>query len=137
MRKPNTIDVITYVGIAASLALLFMFAGGCSTTTEAQINNCCERLDTRTKEMQEFNRYCKVLVFAAKTENNKEIKESVDQRIGICKFVFGVKTNTELLSAGPDEGYYKVRHYLIPNPDENGFPAVLDCDPQEPSCEEF
>tara|TARA_R100000808_G_C2152013_1_gene161270 strand:- start:1038 stop:1421 length:384 start_codon:yes stop_codon:yes gene_type:complete len=120
-------------------SLLFMTVSGCKIAPVKHYasNDCCSRLDVRTKEMQEFNRYCKVLVFAAKTEKDPKTKKGVTERIGICKFVFGVKTNAELLSAGPDESYYKVRHYLITNPDENGFPTVLDCDPNQPACEEF
>jgi len=138
MKKLNTItiDMMILVGVLAVLSLVFGLSG-CAHNAPA-IENCCQRLDVRTKEMQEFNRFCKVLVFAVhRTDKNTKTYESIQNKLGVCRFVFGVENDNELLSSGPDDAYYKVRQYIIPNPSENGWMMPLDCDPDQPSCEEF
>jgi len=87
--------------------------------------------------MQDFNRFCKVLIFAARTNKDSSAQESIKNRLGVCRFVFGVETNEDLLSAGPDANFHKVRAYYLGDPTEMGWQAPLDCDPAEPTCEEF
>ena len=109
---------------------------GCSHAPVTPEKHCCQRLDVRTAEMQDFNRFCKVLIFAARTNKDPAAQESIKNRLGVCRFVFGVNTNQELLSAGPDANFHKVRTYYIPV-DNEGWLNPLDCDPAEPTCEEF
>ena len=115
-------------------ALLFMGCGHTPSSTK----DCCQRLDVRTTEMEDFNRLCKVLIFAARTNKDPSVQESIKNRLGVCRFVFGVETNLELLSAGPESNFHKVRtYYLKGEPTEMGWMTPLDCDPAEPTCEEF
>ena len=107
-------------------SLMFM---GCRVAPIHPTRNCCQRLDVRTKEMQDFNRYCKVLVVARATNKDAQAQESIKNRLGVCRFVFGVSTNRELLSAADP-------HHL-PTTLEMGWQIPLDCDPSEPTCEEF
>tara|TARA_R110000824_G_scaffold18802_1_gene73837 strand:- start:731 stop:1132 length:402 start_codon:yes stop_codon:yes gene_type:complete len=132
--KLNPLEFVVLLSIIIGSALL---VAGCSHIKVTPEEHCCQRLDVRTKEMQDFNRFCKVLVFAANTNKDPGAQESIKARLGVCRFVFGVNTNAELMSAGPDENFYKVRHYTIPNPAENGWQMPLNCDPAEPACEEF
>jgi hypothetical protein len=119
------------------LATTFMAISACASTPRSPSEECCQRLDARTQEMQEFNRFCKVLIFAERTNKNPAIQESIARRLGICRFVFGAENNTELLSAGPDDNLYKVQHFLDQDLPVNGWRTPLDCDPSEPTCEEF
>ena len=53
MKKPTTIDIVTWAGIIASLVLVLMYGSGCALhakvyTDKAKV--CCERLDTRLQE---------------------------------------------------------------------------------------
>jgi hypothetical protein len=132
--KLNALEFVVLLAIIICSALL---VAGCSHVATSP-KDCCQRLDVRTNEMQEFNRFCKVLVFAAqRTDKNTKTYESIENRLGVCRFVFGVDNDSDLLSAGPDETYYKVRQYIIPAPSEGGWQMPLDCDPMQPSCEEF
>jgi len=91
--------------------------------------------------MDTFNRYCKVALFLAQSENKKEVGSGVRKKardaVNICKFVFDVETDDELVVAGDQQDYYKVRSYLVPDPFENGGWNHPDCDPSEMGCEEF
>lgn len=139
MKRLATIDIVTILGIAACL-LLVLGVGGCvhspSPTESAQ---CCKRLSLYEEEMDKFNRYCKVALFIHNSDlKDKKVKQIAQQGVRICKFVFKVETDQDLLSIRElNQGYHKVRHYIITNPSENGWRPVLDCDPIEPYCEEF
>ena len=143
MKKFNQIDVITLVGIVASVALLLM--AGCSMKlykhSPSDVRNCCERVSAHAGEMEKFARYCKVAVFLANSQNTKAVgagvRKSAEQAVNVCKFVFQVETNDQLISAGDAQGYYKVRSYIFTDPDLNGRWIHPDCDPAEIHCEEF
>jgi len=154
MKKPNLLDALTLVG----LTLLFMlpfFLAGCSMkyvpTSAADVRNCCQRLSTHEAEMAKFNRYCKVALFLANSENKKEVGSGVRKgardAVNICKFVFNVNTDAELVAAGDEQEHYRsisptekhqvAEHLLIKDGPPNDWQQPLDCDPNEPTCEEF
>ena len=146
MKKFNLIDIITMLGIAASILLVLMFATGCSMKfykqSPADVRKCCDRVSAHTKEMDKFNRYCKVALFLANSENKKEVGSGVRKgardAVNVCKFVFDVETDADLLAAGDRQDYYKVRSYVLPAPsDEPGSWNPPQCDPAEIHCEEF
>ena len=125
------------------LTSLFLTAvGGCKIAPVKHYTSheCCQRLSLHNKEMEKFTRYCKVALFLHRgdTVDDKKIKEIAQRGVNVCKFVFGVQTEEQLLSVSDlNEGYHKVRHYIIRNPTENGWLSPLDCDPLQPTCEEF
>ncbi len=142
MKKFNTYEIVTYLGILASLLLMMMYGTGCSMKfykTPEDVRQCCERVSAHAKEMEKFARYCKVAVFLANSENTKAVgsgvRKSARQAADVCKFVFRVETDEELISAGDDQGFYKVRSYIITNPDANGGWIHPNCDPAEIHCE--
>jgi len=146
MKKFNLIDIITMLGIAASILLLLMYASGCSMKfykqSPADVRKCCDRVNAHTKEMDKFNRYCKVALFLANSENKKEVGSGVRKgardAVNVCKFVFDVETDADLLAAGDRQDYYKVRSYVLPAPsDEPGSWNPPQCDPAEIHCEGF
>tara|TARA_B100000900_G_scaffold394968_1_gene392911 strand:+ start:150 stop:587 length:438 start_codon:yes stop_codon:yes gene_type:complete len=145
MKKINLFDVITPVGIVSSVLLLLMFASGCSMkfykNSPEDVRKCCERVNAHVEEMAKFNRYCKVAVFLANSENTKAVgagvRKGARDAVKVCKFVFGVETDQELISAGDQQEYYRVRSYIITEPDPNGFWIRPNCDPAEIHCEEF
>ena len=142
MKKFNLIDIITVVGIAASILLMLMFASGCSMKfykTPKDVRQCCERVDARTKAMSQFNRYCKVALFLSNSKVKtigKGVKENAATAVGVCKFVFKVETDEELVAAGDEQEYYRVRSYII-KPEDSFWRRSLPCDPDQPACEEF
>ena len=75
MKKFTLIDIITMLGIAASILLVLMFASGCSMKfykeSPAQIQNCCDRVSAVNKEMDKFNRYCKIALFLSNSTERK------------------------------------------------------------------
>jgi hypothetical protein len=90
--------------------------------------------------MTEFNRYCKVALFLSNSKIatiGKGVKEGAISAVKICKFVFGVQTDAELVASGDAQEYDRVHTYIILPENEMGWRKVLDCDPREPSCEEF
>ena len=148
MKKYNLIDIVTTLGIIASILLVLMiiFGSGCSMKfykeTPAQIQNCCDRVSAVNKEMDKFNRYCKIALFLANSDNKKEVGSGVRKgardAVNVCKFVFDVETDADLLAAGDRQDYYKVRSYVLPAPsDEPGSWNPPQCDPAEIHCEEF
>ena len=145
MKKFTLIDIVTMVGIASSILLVLMFASGCSMKLYKQspsdVRQCCERVSAHAAEMEKFARYCKVAVFLANSENTKAVgsgvKKAARQAVDVCKFVFRAETDDQLISAGDDQDYYKVRSYIITKPDHNGFWMHPNCDPAEMHCEEF
>jgi hypothetical protein len=90
--------------------------------------------------MEKFNRYCKVALFLAKSENKSVgngVRKGARDAVNVCKFVFGVKTDDELVIAGDEQEYQRVQTYILQPENEVGWRKKLDCDPQEFSCEEF
>ena len=145
MKKFTLIDIITMVGIASSILLVLMFASGCSMKfykkSPEDVRKCCERVSLHQKEMDKFARYCKVALFLANSENTKEVGSGVRKgardAVNVCKFVFDVTTDQDLLSAGDQQDYYKVRSYIVKDPYNNGGWHHPQCDPAEIHCEEF
>ena len=144
MKKPTTHEVVTYLGIASSILLVLMLVSGCSMKfykTPKDVRQCCERVSAHTEEMEKFNRYCKVALFLANSENKKEVGSGVRKgardAVNVCKFVFGVKTDDELVSAGDKQEYYRVRSYVLPESDLRQGWIRPNCDPAEIHCEEF
>ena len=141
MKRINAIDLLVLLGLLAIAAILLAATGCGHTQTIADTRKCCARVDATTAEMDRFNRYCKVALFLAKSENTKEVgskvKEGARNAVNICKFVFSVNTDEELIAAGDQIHYYKNRFYLVTNPSENGGWNPPGCDPQELHCEEF
>jgi hypothetical protein len=91
--------------------------------------------------MSTFNRYCKVALFLSQSKNKsvgKVVQKNATAAVKVCKFVFDVDTDEELIAAGDEQEYYRVRSYII-TPDEydNGWRRTLPCDPAETHCEEF
>jgi hypothetical protein len=145
MKKFTLIDIITMVGIASSILLVLMFASGCSMklykNSPEDVRKCCERVSLHQKEMDKFARYCKVALFLANSENTKEVgtgvRKGARDAVNVCKFVFDVTTDQDLLSAGDQQDYYKVRSYIVKDPYNNGGWHHPQCDPAEIHCEEF
>ena len=145
MKKFTLIDIITMVGIASSILLVLMFASGCSMklykNSPEDVRKCCERVSLHQKEMDKFARYCKVALFLANSKNTKEVgtgvRKGARDAVNICKFVFDVTTDQDLLSAGDQQDYYKVRSYIVKDPYNNGGWHHPQCDPAEIHCEEF
>ena len=145
MKKYNQNDVITLLGIVATILVILTYATGCSMklykNSPSDVRKCCDRVNAHTKEMDKFNRYCKVALFLANSENKKEvgtgIRKGARDAVNICKFVFDVDTDEELLAAGDRQDYYKVRTYILPiDPASVGWNPP-QCDPAEIHCEEF
>jgi len=146
MKKINTHEVVTYLGIAATILLMLTYASGCSMKfykkSPEDVRKCCERVSLHQKEMDKFARYCKVALFLANSENKKEVGSGVRKgardAVNVCKFVFDVTTDKDLLSAGDDQqDYYKVRSYIYTKDDPSGRWYPPQCDPAEIHCEEF
>lgn len=140
MKRMNTIDNLILLGFLV-VATMMLTAGCGHTQTVTDVRKCCARVDASSAEMDRFNRYCKVALFLAKSENTEavgsKVKEGARNAVNICKFVFSVNTDEELIAAGDQQDYYKVRSYLVPAPPENGGWNHPLCDPSEMGCEEF
>ena len=140
MKRMNTIDKLILLGFSV-LALMLLVSGCGHTQTVTDVRKCCARVDASSAEMDRFNRYCKVALFLAKSENTEavgsKVKEGARNAVNICKFVFSVETDEELIAAGDQQDYYKVRSYMVPDPSENGGWNHPLCDPSEMGCEEF
>jgi len=138
MKKLDMSTVITILGVVSSLAVILL---GSSCALHAKVytkNNeaCCERLDTRLTEMEEFNRYCMMMVFADRKETDPKVKEDIQRRINLCKYVFGVPRDQDLMShlesntpVSGNDAWRRV-YYDFWNP-------PISCDPAEIHCEEF
>ena len=137
--KLTVFEVVSYLGIATAMMVILLSFGGCAHKTVSDPKQCCSRLSLHEQEMQTFTRYCKVALFLHKgnTINDKKVKDLAKRGVGVCKFVFGVNSEEQLLSvADLNEGYHKVRHYII-KPEDVFWRESLPCDPLQPSCEEF
>ncbi len=145
MKKLNLIDIVTMLGIAASILLVLMYASGCSMKfykeSAEDVRKCCERVSLHQQEMDKFVRYCKVALFLANSENTKEVgpgvRKGARDAVNVCKFVFNVSSDKDLLTAGDQQDYYKVRSYILTEPEANGGWIRPNCDPAEIHCEEF
>ena len=118
-------------------SLLFM---GCSHAPITAEKHCCQRLDVRTVEMQRYYRFCRVIAVGVLTKDPKSLNNKhVPGLLRGCRFVFGVNTNEKLLvlAVASQQNFqpHAVRSYYFPL--ENGWQTPLDCDPAEPTCEEF
>ena len=112
---------------------------GCSHAPVVE-KTCCQRLSLHQKQMSQFNRYCKVALFLSNSKVasiGKGVKENAATAVKVCKFVFDVETDEELVAAGDEQEYYRVRSYIILPENEIGWRKTLNCDPQEYACEEF
>ena len=129
------IEWVSFIGIVSSLLLVLLAASGCAVRAKVYTNqeSCCERLDVRLKEMEEFNRYCMMMVFADRNEDNP--KEDIQRRLNLCKFVFGVPRDQDLMShlqnmeVRPHSAWRQVYNDFWNHP--------VSCDPSEVHCEEF
>ena len=138
LKEIPLIDWVTMFGISVTLLLILTYATGCAVRAKVYTNQqaCCERLDLRMKEMEEFNRYCMMMVFADRKEQDPKVKEDIQRRLNLCKYVFGVPRDQDLMShlesATPTKGndaWRKVYHDFWNHP--------ISCDPSEIHCEEF
>ena len=131
-------DWITMLGIASCLLLLLVFLTGCAVRAKVYTTHeeaCCERLDVRVKEMKEFNRYCMMMVFADRKEDSPKVKEDIERRLNLCKFVFGVPRDQDLMSHLQT---MEVRPHSAWRQVYNDFWNLpVSCDPSEVHCEEF
>ncbi len=131
------VEWVTVGGIIASLLVLLLASSGCAVRAKVYTNQeaCCERLDVRLKEMEEFNRYCMMMVFADRNEQDLKVKEDIKRRLNLCKFVFGVPRDQDLMShlqtmeVKPHSAWRQVYHDFWNPP--------VSCDPSEIHCEEF
>lgn len=149
MKRFTLLEVVTCVGIASCLALILLYASGCNHRMYVQghrianagdTRECCKRLSLQQTQMTQFNRYCKVALFLSNSKVaaiGKGVKENAAAAVKICKFVFGVETDEELVAAGDEQEYHRVQSYIVLPADEMGWRKTLDCDPQEHTCEEF
>ena len=139
MKKFNLFDVVTFMGIVSSIILILMYGAGCAHNVSVDTRECCQRLSLQTEEMSKFTRYCKVALFLSKsTVIDKKVKRAGADAVKVCKFVFNVESDQDLIAAGDVQEYHRVRSYIILDPDKQGFwRDTLNCDPAEMSCEEF
>ena len=131
-RNPKE-ETMKYIILASLLVT------ACAHTITPDPKKCCERLSLHQQEMEKFTRYCKVALFLYRgnTINDKKVKDLSGRAVNVCKFVFGVKPEEQLLSVVDlNEGYHKVRHYII-KPSDSFWRHSLPCDPAEATCEEF
>ena len=132
-------DILVLATTALISALLF--TSGCATTSPASSSECCKRLSLQQQQMSTFNRYCKVALFLSKSSNKsvgKVVQKNATAAVKVCKFVFDVDTDEELVAAGDEQEYHRVRSYIIKSEElENGWRKTLPCDPAEYACEEF
>jgi hypothetical protein len=133
------IDVLVLAAIA--LISAFLFTSGCATAPPLDSRQCCERLSLHHEQMSTFNRYCKVALFLSKSSHKsvgKVVQKNATAAVKVCKFVYDVDTDDELVAAGDEQEYYRVRSYIIkPDGTGTGWRQTLDCDPAEYACEEF
>tara|TARA_A100001515_G_C4526645_1_gene195411 strand:- start:235 stop:612 length:378 start_codon:yes stop_codon:yes gene_type:complete len=122
------------------IILTSLMMTACAHTDVSDTKQCCKRLSLHQEQMSTFNRYCKVALFLSKSSHKsvgKVVQKNAAAAVKVCKFVFDVDTDEELVAAGDEQEYYRVRSYIIPSPDVNGWRKTLPCDPAEYTCEEF
>jgi len=110
-------------------------------TTNPDPRKCCERVSLHQKQMTQFNRYCKVALFLKRSRPgmiSKQVQKNAATAVDVCKYVFGVVSDQDLVIAGDEQEYQRVQSYILLNPAENDFwRENLPCDPEHPTCEEF
>jgi hypothetical protein len=114
-------------------SIIFM---GCSHTPTTPEKHCCQRLDVRTAEMSRYHRFCKVIAVGVLNQDPKALNSKhVPGLLVGCRFVFGVNTNADLVAP------FTAQAYPLPTTVarelEMRWMIPLDCDPAEPTCEEF
>ena len=134
------LDVLVLAAIALITALIF--TSGCATTPPLDSRQCCQRLSLHHKQMSTFNRYCKVALFLSKSDHKsvgQVVQKNATAAVKVCKFVFNVESDEDLVAAGDEQEYYRVRSYIMrpDDMDHNGWRKTLPCDPAEYACEEF
>jgi len=132
------LDVLVLAAIA--LISAFIFTSGCATSPPLNDRQCCDRLSLHQEQMSTFNRYCKVALFLSKSSHKsvgKVVQKNATAAVKVCKFVFNVETDEELVAAGDEQEYYRVRSYIFKLEDQRGWRKTLPCDPAEYACEEF
>ena len=114
-------------------SIMFM---GCSHTPTTSQKHCCQRLDVRTAEMTRYQRFCKVIAFGVLNKDPKSLNNKhVPGLLVGCRFVFGVNTNADLVAPFTAQAYPFPKSVEVGT--EMGWQTPLDCDPAEPTCEEF
>jgi len=136
------LDKITFAITVSGLIICFLVTNtGCAHAVKTDKRQCCQRLSLHQKEMTQFNRYCKVALFLKRSNpsiTSKQIRKNAATAVDVCKYVFGVVSDEDLVVAGDEQEYYRVRNYILLNPAENDFwRENLPCDPEHPTCEEF
>jgi hypothetical protein len=121
--------------VFATLAL------GCThVQTSEDVKKCCQRLSLHDKEMEKFNRYCKVAVFLSRsnTIDDANVMKNVKTAVDVCKFVFQTDSESDLMTQVElnDMGHRKVRYYIIDS-ETMFWSDSLPCDPAQFACEEF
>ena len=104
---------------------------------ESDPKKCCTRLNLQTKEMDKFARYCKVAVFLKRGSiSDPKVINAATQAVNICKFVFMVDKDHNLLSYFEDQHeWYRVQQSLPTN--NLWWRHPTDCKPSDINCEEF
>tara|TARA_R100000278_G_scaffold86172_1_gene65803 strand:- start:967 stop:1353 length:387 start_codon:yes stop_codon:yes gene_type:complete len=121
--------------LVATLAM----AGCHHNLTETDVKECCSRLSLKDREMENFVRYCKVAVFLKRGSiKDAKVINTAAQAVNVCKFVFGVEKDHDLLSAFEDEYFYDWRraNQILPN-NNLWWRHPPGCKPTEWNCEEF
>jgi hypothetical protein len=123
------------------LLLPLLTLGMACATTNPDPRKCCERVSLHQKQMTQFNRYCKVALFLKRSRPgmiSKQVQKNAATAVDVCKYVFGVVSDQDLVIAGDEQEYQRVQSYILLNPAENDFwRENLPCDPEHPTCEEF
>lgn len=123
------------------IILMAMMTTACTHASKSGPEECCNRLSLHHKEMSQFNRYCKVALFLKRAKPgviSDQVRKNAATAVDVCKYVFKVVSDEDLVLAGDEQEYYRVRSYIIRDPSEDGFwRRSLPCDPLQPACEEF
>jgi len=130
---------LTPLGFVVLLAIIIcsaLLVAGCSHTKVAPEKHCCQRLDVRTAEMTRYHRFCKVIAIGVLNQDPKSLNNKhVPGLLVGCRFVFGVNTNADLVAPFTAQAYPFPK--TVGREIEMGWQVPLDCDPAEPTCEEF
>ena len=141
MKKLKDVDLVAVTFIILGLLAMFAPLAGCHHNlykSSEDPRECCQRLSLHQKEMKRFDRYCRVALFIYNSDlKDKKAKGIAKEAVRVCKYVFRVQSDEELLSVGElEREYNKVRHYIV-KPKDTFWRETLPCDPAEYTCEEF
>ena len=121
------------------LVIVLALAGCHHNLNEADTRKCCTRLSLQSKEMNNFVRYCKVAVFLKRGSiKDPKVVTAAVRATDICKFVFNVEQDHDLLSSFEDEyfdDWQRVQQRLPSN--DFWWRHPPGCKPREWNCEEF